>query len=165
MATKNFKAGETKSAIDGIKTAFAPVTDAIQNLQGKIEVPQAARDFVAKAADSAQERADAVNAGVTNATGKVESAAVAAVGEFANVSRNIQKAVHEDVTAYFAHLGKLSSAGCPSEALQIQADYLRGRGEAIVARAKASSDYVSTLVQNGVKSVQENVSSLSKTAA
>lgn len=164
MAAKITKT-ETASPLNGIKNAFAPVTDAIQNFQGKIEVPQAARDFVSKAAGSAQERADAVNAGVTTATAKVESAAAAAVAEVASVSRNIQKAVHEDVTAYFAHLGKLSTASCPSEAFQFQADYLRGRGEAIVSRAKASSDYVSTLVQNGVKSVQENVSSLSKTAA
>ncbi len=165
MATKTPKNTETSTAFDGIKSAFAPIADAMQGLQSKIEVPQAARDFVAKAATTGQERAEAMHAGVEKATATVESAAVSAVNEIANVSRNIQKAVHEDVTAYFAHLGKLASAGCPSEAMQIQADYVRARGEAVVARAKASTAYVGGMLQNGVKAVQSNVASMTKSAA
>ncbi len=38
---------ETNSALNSVKEAFAPVTDALKNIQN-LEVPEAARDFVKK---------------------------------------------------------------------------------------------------------------------
>lgn len=153
------------SAVETVKQAFAPLTEAVQNIQNNIQVPEAARDFVKKAATTGEERAAALHANVEKATATVESAAVSVVNEIASVSRNLQKAVHDDVSAFFANLGKLASAKCPSEAMQIHTDYLRGRGEVAVSRAKATSAYVSDKVQSGVKSVQDNLAQYGKTAA
>jgi hypothetical protein len=47
---------ETNSALNGVKEAFAPVTDALKNIQN-LEVPEAARDFVKRAAGTAKDRA------------------------------------------------------------------------------------------------------------
>ena len=43
---------ETNSVLDSVKDAFAPVTDAFKNFQN-MEVPEAAREFVKKQAESA----------------------------------------------------------------------------------------------------------------
>ena len=155
----------TQSAVETVKQAFAPITEAVQNMQNSIQVPEAARDFVKKAASTGEERASALNASVEKATATVESAALSVVTEIASVSRNVQKAMHDDVTAFFANLGKLATASCPSEAMQIHTDYLRGRGEVVVARAKATSAYVTEKVQAGVKSVQDNAAQFGKSAA
>ncbi|HRJ70430.1 MAG TPA: phasin family protein [Beijerinckiaceae bacterium] len=154
-----------QTAAETVKQAFAPITEAVQNIQNSIQVPEAARDFVKKAATAGEQRAAALNANVEKATDSVESAAVAVVNEIATVSRNVQKAMHEDVAAYFANLGKLATAKCPSEAMQIQADYLRGRGEVAVSRVKAASAYVGEKVKSGVKSAQDNLAQFGKTAA
>src|ERR1700720_3497594 len=47
---------ETNSVLNTVKDAFAPVTDALKNLQN-LEVPEAAREFVKKTAGTAKERA------------------------------------------------------------------------------------------------------------
>ena len=47
---------ETTTLYDTVKEAFAPVTEAFKNFQ-TMEVPEAARDFVKRAASNAKERA------------------------------------------------------------------------------------------------------------
>jgi len=47
---------ETNSVYNTFKDAFAPVTDAFKNFQN-MEVPEAAREFVKKQAETAKERA------------------------------------------------------------------------------------------------------------
>lgn len=164
MAKKSVETA-AQSAVETVKQAFAPITEAVQNIQNTIQVPEAARDFVKKAATTGEERASALSANVEKATATVETAALSVVAEIATVSRNVQKAMHEDVSAFFANLGKLATASCPTEAMQIHTDYLRGRGEAVVSRAKATSAYVTEKVQAGVKSVQDNAAQFGKSAA
>ena len=47
---------ETNSVLNTVKEAFAPVTEAFTKLQN-MEVPEAAREFVKKQAETAKERA------------------------------------------------------------------------------------------------------------
>ena len=53
---------ETNSAFNTVKEAFAPMTDALKNIQN-LEVPEAAREFVKKTAGTAMERAADLYAG------------------------------------------------------------------------------------------------------
>jgi len=53
---------ETNSALNTVKEAFAPVTDALKNLQN-LEVPEAAREFVKRTASTAKDRAADLHAG------------------------------------------------------------------------------------------------------
>jgi phasin len=142
-------------AFDGIKQAFAPVTDALKNLQN-MEVPAAAREFVKKAADNAKDRATEFHTGSEKVTNAVESALTASVSEFANINRTIQQAAYDDAQAFLAGIDKLASASSISEAVQIQSDLLRARGELLMTRAKASAEYVGKLVTDGAKSAQDN---------
>ncbi len=146
---------ETNPAFETVKEAFAPVTEALKNLQ-TMEVPEAAREFVKKTANTAKERAAEVFAGSERVTAAIENAAADSVTEAGKISRNIQQAIYEDAEAFFAGIDKLASAKSINEAVQIQSDLLRSRGEVFVSRAKATTDYLGKLVANSAKSAQDN---------
>src|SRR5262245_64024167 len=155
---------ETNSVLNAVKEAFAPVTEALTKLQN-MEVPEAAREFVKKQAETAKERAADVYAGSEKVTAAIESAAAGSVTEAAKISRNIQQAIYQDAEAFFAGIDKLASAKSLSEAVEIQSGLLRARGEVFVSRAKATADYFGKLAANGAKSAQDNLAKVyTKTA-
>jgi phasin len=157
---------ETDSVLNTVKDAFAPVTEALKNLQ-KFEVPEATRDFVKRTASTAKDRAADFYAGSEKVTAAIETAVTDSVSEAAKISRNIQQAIYQDVEAFFAGIDKLASAKSLNEAVQIQSEIVRHGGEIFVSRAKSSAEYVGKLVADGAKTAQDNLSkaaSYSKTA-
>jgi phasin len=152
------------SLLDSVKQAFAPVTDAFKNIQN-LEVPEAARDFVKKQAETAKERAADLHAGSEKVTDAIETAVAGSVSEAAKISRNIQQALYQDAEAFFAGIDKLASAKSLNEAVQIQSDMLRARGEVLVSRAKSTTEYFGKLVTEGARTAQDNFSKVyTKTA-
>jgi len=141
--------------LNSVKEAFAPVTEAFKNFQ-IFEVPEAAREFVKKQTETAKERAADFYAGSEKATDAIESVVAGSVSEVAKISRNIQQAIYQDAEAFLAGIDKLASAKSLNEAVQIQSDLLRSRGEVFVSRAKASGEYLSKLVSEGAKTAQDN---------
>ena len=139
---------ETNTAFEGFKDAF-------KNIQS-LEVPEAAREFVKKSANTAKDRAAEAFAGSERVTAAVENAVTESVAEAGKISRNIQQAIYDDAQAFFAGIDKLASAKSFSEAVEIQSSLLRSRGEVFVSRAKATADYVGQLAANGAKSAQDN---------
>jgi len=146
---------ETNSVYNTFKDAFAPVTEAFKNFQN-LEVPEAAREFVKKQAETAKERAADFYAGSEKASEAIESVVTGSVSEVAKISRNIQQALFQDAEAFFAGVDKIASAKSINEAVQIQSDLLRAQGEVIVSRAKASTEYLGKLVSEGAKTAQDN---------
>ena len=155
---------ETTTVFDTVKEAFAPVTEAFTKLQN-MEVPEAARDFVKKQAETAKVRAADVYAGSEKVTAAIETAVTDGVTEAAKISRNIQQAIYQDAEAFFAGIDKLASAKSINEAVQIQSDLARAQGEVVVSRAKSTAEYLGKLVANGAKTAQDNFSKVyTKTA-
>jgi phasin len=155
---------ETNSVYNTFKDAFAPVTEAFKNFQN-MEVPEAARDFVKKQAETAKVRAADIYAGSEKATAAIETAVTGSVNEVAKISRNIQQAIYQDAEAFFAGIDKLASAKSLNEAVQIQSDMVRARGEVLVSRAKSTTEYLGKLVADGAKTAQDNFSKIyTKTA-
>jgi phasin len=157
---------ETNSVLNSVKQAFAPVTDALAKLQ-TMEVPEATRDFVKRAAGTAKDKAADIQAGSEKVTAAIETAVSSSVSEAAKISRNIQTAFYQDVATFFAGIDKLASAKSLSEAVQIQSDLVRTHGEVLVSRAKSSTEYLGNLVADGAKSAQDNfakAASYAKTA-
>ena len=157
---------DTNSVLNTFKAAFAPVTDALKNIQN-VEVPEAARDFVKRTAGTAKDRAADMHAGSEKVTAAIETAVSSSVTEAAKVSRNIQQAIYEDAQAFFAGIDKLASAKSINEAVQIQSDLARARGEVFVSRAKPTTEYFGKLIADGAKTAQDNfakVASYGKTA-
>ena len=160
----NENATQTNTVFDTVKEAFAPVTDALKNLQ-TMEVPEAARDFVKRTANTAKERAADVYAGSEKVTAAIETAVADSVSEAAKISRNIQQALYQDAEAFFAGIDKLASAKSLNEAVQIQSDLARARGEVLVSRAKSTTEYLGKLVADGAKTAQDNLAKVyNKTA-
>src|ERR1700742_5171252 len=154
---------ETNSVLNSVKDAFAPVTDAFKNL----EVPEAAREFVRKQAETAKVRAADLHAGSEKVTAAIETAVAGSVTEAAKISRTIQQAIYQDAEAFFAGIDKLASAKSLNEAVQIQSDMVRARGEVFVSRAKSTTEYLGKLVAESARTAQDNLSkvaSYSKTA-
>ena len=157
---------ETNSVLNSVKEAFAPVTDALKNIQN-LEVPEAAREFVKKTAGTAKERAADLHAGSEKVTAAIETAVAGSVSEAAQISRNIQDAIYQDAEAFFAGIDRLASVKSLNEAVQIQSDMVRARGEVFMSRAKSTTEYLGKLVTDGAKTAQDNLSkvtSYSKTA-
>jgi len=155
---------ETNTLFSNVKDAFAPMTEAFKNLQNA-EVPAAAREWVKKTANSAKERAAEAYAGSEKVTDVLETAAADSVSEVAKISRNIQQAIYQDAEAFFAGIDKLASAKTINEAVQIQSDLARARGEVFISRAKSATEYLGKLVANGAKSAQDNLAKVyNKTA-
>jgi phasin len=146
---------ENNNVFDTVKEAFTPVTDAFKNLQN-MEVPEAAREFVKRSANTAKERAADVYAGSEKVTAAIETAVADSVSEAAKISRNIQQALYQDAEAFFAGIDKLASAKSLNEAVQIQSDLARARGEVFISRAKSTTEYLGKLVANGAKTAQDN---------
>src|SRR6201998_1852016 len=145
---------QTDSVLNTVKEAFAPVTEAFKNLQN-MEVPEAAREFVKKTAGTAKERAADLHAGSEKVTAAIETAVAGSVTEAAKISRNIQQALYQDAEAFFAGIDKLPYAKTLSEAAQIQSDMVRARGEVLVTRAKATTEYLGKLVADSAKTAQD----------
>src|SRR5436309_6145399 len=155
---------ETNSVLNTVKEAFAPVTDALKNLQN-LEVPEAAREFFKKTAGTAKERAADLHAGSEKVTAAIETAVAGSVSEAAKISRNIQQAIYQDAEAFFTGIDRLASAKSLNEAVQIQSDMARARGELFVSRAKSATEYLGKLVADGAKTAQDNFAKVySKTA-
>jgi phasin len=146
---------ENSNVFDTVKDAFAPMTDVLKNFQN-LEVPEAARDFVKRTANTAKERAADVYAGSEKVTAAIETAVADSVNEAAKISRNIQQALFQDAEAFFAGIDKLASAKSLNEAVQIQSDFARTRGEVLVSRAKSTTEYLGKLAAEGAKTAQEN---------
>jgi phasin len=143
------------TVFDTVKEAFAPVTEAFTKLQN-LEVPEAAREFVKKQAETAKVRAADVYAGSEKVTAAIETAVADSVSEAAKISRNIQQAMYQDAEAFFAGIDKLASAKSLNEAVQIQSDLARARGEVFISRAKSTTEYLGKLVADGAKNAQDN---------
>src|SRR5882757_1451590 len=155
---------ETNSVLNTVKEAFAPVTDAFKNLQN-MEVPEAAREFVKKQTEAAKVRAADLHTNSEKVTAAIETAVAGSVSEAAKISRNIQNAIYQDTEAFFAGIEQLASAKSLNEAVQIQSDMVRARGEAFVSRAKSTTEYLGKLLADGAKTAQDNFSKVySKTA-
>src|SRR3974377_2080904 len=116
--------------LNSVKEAFAPVTEAFKNFQN-LEVPEAAREFVKKQAETAKERAADFYACAKRAPEAIESAVSGSVSEVAKISRNIQQALYQDAEAFFAGIDRLASAKSLNEAGKIQSDLLRPGGEGL----------------------------------
>jgi phasin len=164
---KTMTTNSNESAFDVAKQAFAPFADAFKSLQDKVQVPEAARDFVKRVAGDATARAENFHAGAEKVTVAIQTAVVEQVDETAKITRNIQQAMLDDTQAFFAGIEKLAAAKSLSEAFQIQTDMIRARAEVAVSRARATADYFGERFATGAKTAQENLSkvvSLNKAA-
>lgn len=121
--------------------AFAPIADALEAVPN-LDVPDVAREFAKRVTGLGEKFARDSRDAVEKATATIENTAVSSIRELGRVSRAVQTALYQDAEALFAGLRNLSAAASPTDALQIQSEYLRGRANVTAERVKAVVDYV-----------------------
>jgi len=162
--TEHYGQAQAEAVVDNVKQAFEPFTNAFKNFQN-LDVPDATRDFVKRAAGTAKEKAADLHAGSEKVTSVIEETVTHSVTEAAKISRNIQQAFYDDAAAFFTGLEKVASAKSVNEAVQIQSDLVRSQGEVLMSRAKSATEYFGKLAADSTKQVQDNFAkSFNKTA-
>jgi hypothetical protein len=144
---------------------MSSISEVIENVQSKMEVPAAARDFVKRTAATAQERAETVHTGIATATTKVENFATAFVGGYANFARGLVDASLSNVQHALSTVEKVAGAKSLNEVVQIQADYVRESAKANFDRVKNAAEIARTTVVDGAKTVQSEISAMYSKAA
>jgi hypothetical protein len=144
---------------------MSSISEVIETVQSKMEVPAAARDFVKRTAATAQERAETVHTGFATATTKVENLATAFVGGYANFARGLVDASLSNVQHALSTVEKVAGAKSLNEVVQIQADYVRESAKANFDRVKNAAEIARTTVVDGAKTVQSEISAMYSKAA
>ena len=150
----------TKTAKNASTNAFASISETIEQVQSKMEVPAAARDFVKRTAGTAKERAESLHNGATDVATRAEKFTTAFVGGYANVVRGLIDASLANVQHALSTVEKVAGAKSVNEAVQIQADYVRESARVNFERAKNAAETARETVVEGAKTVQAEVSAL-----
>ncbi|MGD9912596.1 MAG: phasin family protein [Rhizobiaceae bacterium] len=153
-AKTNTTASKTKSAATGY---FEQVRETIENMTSKVEVPAAARDFVTRTASSAAERAEKVHETAGKMTSGAEKIATAFVGGYANFTRGLLDMTLANVQHTLSTVEKVAGSKSLSEAMQVQADFVRDNARANYDRVRGAAENVRTVVTDGAKTVQAEI--------
>ncbi len=142
------KADDTIKAED-VKSAAATATT---------KVADGAREFVRRSAVTAKERTDEFYDNAEKFNSGLESALTRAATGYVSILGGMMKATHENVDRALTTVEKLAAAQSVSEAVRIQADYLR-------ENTNANVDMVRQAANTTRDAVMENVSMVRDTAA
>lgn len=149
MSKKTAATAETAA-----QTYMDQVKQTLDAEQSKIEVPAAAREFVQRATSTAQERAESVHEGATNVATSAEKLATSFVGGYANFTRGLIDATFANLRHSLATVEKVAAAKSVSEAVQIQADFVRENATANYERLRGAAETARTVVADGVEQVR-----------
>ena len=138
-----------ESPIEACAATYESLAKALGGLQNKLEVPEAAREFVKRSAAAAKDRSNDLHAGASKVTGAIEEVLVGAVNGLADANRKIVDAVYQDAGAAFAAIDKLAGAQSLSDAYEVYVDYLREQTNVGVGRAQAAVSFVSAKASEG----------------
>jgi hypothetical protein len=140
--------------------AFQQISDAIDSVNKKIEVPAAARDFVKRNASSTKERAETIHATAAKATEGVEKLATSLVGGYASFTRSLLDISLANVQHTLATVEKLAGVRSLGEAVEVQADFVREGARANIERIRSAADSAKSVVADGAKTVQAEISKI-----
>lgn len=153
------KTAKTETAA-AANSYFSSIKETLETVQGKMEVPAAARDFVVRTASTAKERAESVHAGAAKLTNGAEKVATAFVGGYANFTRGLLDMTLANVQHTLATVEKVAGAKSLNEAVQIQADFVRENASANMERVRGAAETARTVVVDGAKTVQAEISKI-----
>ncbi|MBX3578214.1 MAG: phasin family protein [Rhizobiaceae bacterium] len=152
-AAKTKTAADASSILENVKSAYESVTS-------KMEVPAAARDFVARTASNVKERAETVHETAANLTDGAEKLGTRIVAGYANFTRGLLDMTLANVQHSLATVEKLAAAKSLNEAVQVQADFVRENARANFDRVRDAADTAKSVVTEGAKTVQAEIAKI-----
>jgi hypothetical protein len=140
--------------------ATKDVTDTAADMTSKVteatsKVTEGAREFVKRTAGSAQERAEGVYETTKTYNTQLESTLKRAASGYANILGGIVDAAFANVNHTLAAVEKLADAKTPSDALKVQADFIREHSAQNMEHARSAYDYVRDVASEGTQSLRE----------
>ena len=145
---------------DAPAATYESLMNALKGLHGKSEIRDALREFFKRNAATAKARSGDLHAGVTKATGVIESVLVKAVNGVAEVNRNVVDAAHQEIETAFSAVDKLIEAKSFDEAYRTYVNYLLGQNEVRVARAKSAASFVSAKASESFDALRDSAAKL-----
>lgn len=133
------------------------VEDVVADASG---VANSAREFVKRTACSAKERADTIHEGSLKLNTNVEKAMTGFVSGYASFLNNIADATHANVEHALVTVEKVAAAGSVSEALKIQADFVRENTTANFERVRDAANASREMIVDGAAAIRENAANV-----
>lgn len=150
-----------KSATNTAAASYVDqIREAVDGIQSRVEVPAAAREFVQRTAATVKERAESVHQGANDVATSAEKLATAFVGGYANFTRGLIDATFANVQHAFSTVERLAAAKTLSEAVQVQADYVRDNVKANYERVRSAAETARVTAAEGAEKVREELSRL-----
>ena len=148
--TKKTDTPMTDDAIkaETVKSAAAQTTS---------KVVEGAREFVRRSAATAKERSDEMFDTTTKFNTGLEGALTKAGKGYVSILGGIAAATHDNFNRALTTVEKLANAGSVSDAVRIQADYVRENTTANLALVREAADTVRETATDGYSMVRQNV--------
>ena len=140
------------------KTAEAVKTEEV--VAGTSKITESAREFVKRSAATAKERADSVHEGSLALNTNVEKALTGLVSGYASFLGNLADAAHANVEHALVTVEKVAAADSVSEAMKIQADFVRENTNANYERVRDAANASREMLVDGAASVRENLANV-----
>lgn len=135
----------------------AKAEDVVADASG---VANSAREFVKRSACSAKERAETIHEGSLKLNSNVEKAVTGFVSGYASFLNNIADATHANVEHALVTVEKVAAAGSISEALKIQADFVRENTTANFERVRDAANTSREMLVDGAATIRENAANV-----
>ena len=152
-----------ESPIEACATTYESLAKALGGLQNKLEIPEAAREFVKRSAAAAKDRSTGLHSGANKVTGAIEEALVGAVNGLAEVNRKVADAIYQDAQATFAAIDKLAGSQSLTDAYDVYVDYLRDQTNVGVARVEGAVNFIGAKAAEGVDAVRDGLAKVTPT--
>jgi len=142
----------TKTTAKATKTATDTATEATS------KVTEGAREFVKRTTETAHERVEGMYESTKTYNTQLESTLKRAAAGYANILGGIADAAFANVNHTLAAVEKLAEAKTASDAMKIQADYVREHSAQNMEHVRSAYDYVREVAADGTASVREGYS-------
>ena len=141
---------DTAKTTKTTKTAKTVEADAIST-----RVADGAREMVKRSTATAKERTEDLFTSSKKYNADMENMLVRAAHGYANILGSIAEAAYVNVNRGIATAEKLAEAKSISEAMQIQADYVREQSACSMDNARSAMEYVRDVVTENTESLRE----------
>lgn len=139
----------TKTTAKATKTATDTATEATS------KVTEGAREFVKRSAETVHERVEGLHESAMTYNTQLEDTLKRAASGYANILGGIADAAFANLNHTIAAVEKLAEAKTASDAMKIQADYVREHSAQNMEHVRSAYDYVREVAADGSASLRD----------
>lgn len=141
-------------------TAKTAKTNATADEAVTSKITDGAREMVKRSTATVKERTDDIYTSSKKYNADFENLLVRAAHGYANILGNMAEAAYVNVNRGITTAEKLAEAKSVSEAMQIQADYVREQSTCSMENARSAFEYVREVVAENGEALRDNASKM-----